>query len=56
MTLRVCHEWEEIEYIEVTCPYCHVIDTYFEICIYEGSTVICQNPKCRKKFRLGERE
>lgn len=56
MTLKICHEWNDIEYIEATCPYCHIIDTYFGTFAVEGSTVICQNRKCRKKFRLGEQE
>lgn len=51
MTLRICHEWDEIEYIEATCPYCHVIDTYFGG-YYEGQVVECIH--CKKKFKLGE--
>ena len=51
--MEECHDWEEIEYIEATCPYCHVIDTYFGS-QGEGDDARCK--KCRKLFKLGERE
>jgi len=54
MTLRICHEWDEIKYIEVTCPYCREIDTYHGSYGIEGEVVRCH--KCGKKFKLGEQE
>lgn len=61
MTFKVCHTWEYIEYIEATCPYCSVIDTYFGINrkpkqIVKGDMIDCSNPKCGKRFQLGEQE
>lgn len=55
MTLRICHEWEDIKYIEATCPYCHVIDTYHNGNI-EGDILQCSYIYCKKKFKLGEQE
>lgn len=55
MTLKICHVWESIEYIEATCPHCSVIDTY----MFVGNVddiVKCNNPKCEKRFKLGEQE
>lgn len=53
MALRICHEWESIEYVEITCPHCHVIDTYFSVGDV-GDIVRCNNPKCKKQFKLGK--
>jgi phage FluMu protein Com len=53
--MKICTEWEEIEYIEATCPHCRVIDTY-HYPAWEGTKIICQNKKCKKRFKLGERE
>lgn len=53
--MKTCTEWYEIEYFEATCPYCHVIDTYFLIGDVDD-TVKCNNPKCKKQFKLGEQE
>lgn len=53
MTLRICHIWEAIEYIECTCPYCHVIDTYFPTGKIDD-VVRCVH--CLKQFKLGEQE
>jgi len=51
--MKICHEWEEIEYIEATCPHCHIIDTYFMV----GDVGdICTCVHCGKHFKLGERE
>lgn len=55
MTLRICRDWESINYVECTCPYCHVIDTYMFIGDV-GDIVQCSNPKCGKQFKLGEQE
>ena len=51
--MKICTDWQEIDYLEATCPHCHVIDTYFGLIAGEGTTIICQNAKCRKKFKLG---
>ena len=53
--MKVCKEWEKIEYIEATCPHCHVIDTFFG-CGDAGDIVTCEHGKCKKQFKLGERE
>jgi len=55
MTLEICHDWGEISYIECTCPYCYVIDTYMFVGDV-GDIVRCNNSKCKKQFRLGEQE
>lgn len=55
MTLKTCHTWETIEYIEATCPECHVIDTHMLVGD-TGDIVQCNNPKCLKQFKLGEQE
>ncbi len=51
--MKICKEWEPIEYIETTCPHCRVIDTYFGP-NEEGDVVQCKNRRCRKTFVLGE--
>lgn len=53
MTLKICHVWTSIEYIECTCPHCHVIDTYFLVGDV-GDIVGCGH--CGKQFQLGEQE
>ena len=55
MTLRICHVWEAIEYIEATCPYCLMIDTYMFVGDV-GDTVQCSDERCEKRFKLGEQE
>jgi hypothetical protein len=56
MTLKECHQWEEIDYIEATCPHCGVIDTHFGQPGIVGDVITCRNRKCKKKFKLGEQE
>lgn len=53
--MKTCKEWETIKYIEATCPYCHVIDTYFGP-NKPGDVVTCKDRRCGKKFKLGESE
>lgn len=55
MTLKICTDWEAIEYIEATCPHCHVIDTYMFVGDVDD-IVQCSNEKCKKRFKLGEQE
>jgi len=55
MTLKICHEWEDIKYIEATCPHCHIIDTYFLVNDV-GDVVKCSDERCGKRFKLGEQE
>lgn len=54
--MKICHEWNEIDYFEAVCPHCRVIDTYFGIPPAIGEIVTCKNLKCKKKFKLGESE
>lgn len=53
--MKICREWEPIKYIEATCPYCHVIDTYFGP-DKPGEVVQCKDLRCKKRFVLGDRE
>ena len=56
MALKECNDWEEIDYIEATCPHCNVIDTYFGLGYTPGTKIICSNEKCKKRFKLGEQK
>ena len=55
MALKECHDWEKIRYIEATCPHCNTIDTHFGP-IKQGDQILCDNRKCKKWFKLGERK
>ena len=55
MTLKICHQWEAIEYIEATCPHCSMIDTYMFVGDV-GDIVQCSDERCEKRFKLGEQE
>ena len=55
MTLKTCHVWESIEYIEATCPHCLMIDTYMFVGNV-GDIVQCSDERCEKRFKLGEQE
>ncbi|GAH89557.1 unnamed protein product [marine sediment metagenome] len=57
--MKICHEWKHIGYIRATCPYCHEIDTFFNDLTedgVEGDIIQCKDPRCEKKFKLGEPE
>lgn len=54
--MKECHNWEEIDYVEAECPYCHMIDTHCATEGVPGVKLQCNNEACKKKFKLGEQE